>query len=482
MASWGSVTKGGLGSGHSEKKNKVMLLIGESGAGKSSFLDLIKNYENQRDKTFEVSEIRRFTPPPKSGLSMKSLTRNSKSYKVDVGEFIIDIIDTPGLADTSGAEQNQKNIDNIIAALKKAKNIHCICLVINGTHSRMNSLMKNVFTEVKRALSPEVLDNFIIVLTKVHDVYNTCFEISSLKDFDISTNFEYTFCFENPYARWCKAKEMKSLRDSEEVKREFLAAFKTLKKMFITIKFFPPIKTDEFGKFNEVINDMNKYLISMRLNLENDMTLKEVMMGVKVEMEHQIDVLRMGLSLPPRKIHNELTAFLDTPGIRNIVCMATKCNHNCHENCTCWFTGTNWLVGFFFRYTKMCRCFKNGTCQECGHNYKVHCKQEKRYEKVVDDFEFSSVNKNNFEEQKKRCEHYIKKQEDEMAKIEKKNNKEIETFFVKLEIFKEMGSHPYYFKDASEVTEIWKEEVCKFPEFIRKQEVLERILITEQED
>ena len=121
MATCMSETETVLSGGDSEmlENNVKVVLIGESGSGKTSLLGLFKNYERQRGKDFQPSEIRSFAPP-RIGQSMSSVTTISSTHRVDIGEFMIDIIDTPGLGDTRGEEQNKENIANIIAALKEA--------------------------------------------------------------------------------------------------------------------------------------------------------------------------------------------------------------------------------------------------------------------------------------------------------------------------------------------------------------------------
>ena len=203
-----------------------VVLIGGHNSGKTSLLELIKNYERQRDKKFKQSKISSFVSP----------TTTYSLHRVDLGEFMIDIIDTPELADSEGKEQNQNIIANILAALIEAKYVSCVCLVINGTDTEMNSSMETLLNVHVRTLFPKVLDNLIVVLTKVRDAYNICFDISSYEDFHISSG--HIFSIENPYTRWCKAKKTNSSRDPSEVKSEFLAAFETLQKIFLAINFF----------------------------------------------------------------------------------------------------------------------------------------------------------------------------------------------------------------------------------------------------
>ena len=116
-----------------------MLLIGETGAGKTSLVDLIKNYEKFQDIDFDSNKIETFiteNDTNKSTFSMDPLTTEINHYELDLKQKKVKwtIIDTPGLNDTSNSAENQceKSIDKIVSHLNKDGSINTICLVVNA--------------------------------------------------------------------------------------------------------------------------------------------------------------------------------------------------------------------------------------------------------------------------------------------------------------------------------------------------------------
>lgn len=118
-------------------KEYNILLLGESGAGKSTTINAIANYIKY--KTFEEaanSEFLQLIPsnfslpdPVHLGKTMEiktgsninerteeggSRTKDPMGYPFRFGDKLIRIIDTPGIGDTEGAETDKKNFDKIL--------------------------------------------------------------------------------------------------------------------------------------------------------------------------------------------------------------------------------------------------------------------------------------------------------------------------------------------------------------------------------
>ena len=417
-----------------------VVLIGESGSGKTSFVELMRNFASQRGNDFKPSEIRSFISPGVEG-PMSTDTTTCSTHRVDLGEFMIDIIDTPGLADTRGEEQNKENIDNIIAALKEASYVNCVCLVINGTQSRLNSLMKTVVKEIKNTLSPEVVDNFIVVLTKVSDAFNTCFEVTSIVEFGLSIKSEHIFTFDNPYARWNKTKNIAVTSSPLNVKFEFQAVFGTLEKMLSAIKLFKSVQTLNFGELHEVINKIKEHLPGLSKNYEN-----------KVKMEEKIDNF---LRRPKRVCSYEKAIVEIKLGSKNIICMKPKCNTNCHVSCTCRLTAL---------WTGWCACFEKGVCKTCTHHVSEYTKKDYIFKKEeVEDERFDDLGCSEDDAKKQ-----LKSLKDEIVLIEK-------VFLQELVKLKAMAKNSSYAIEAIELVEDLKKQIERMPGLMDNRELVEML-------
>ena len=198
-----------------------ILLLGERGAGKSSFVELLLNYEAQLENaSFDVDKVRSLIEERKSkstdGISqssqmekkikcasdqMKSDTQVSTKYSLDFGQIKVDLIDTPGFGDTEGKSIDDKHLNNIIEKVKKDDYINCVCLVVNGTRPRMTETMTYVFETVIRILPSSVLDNIIVVCTNVSHKSKLSFKLEVLSEkFELKVKVSRRFLLENAYS------------------------------------------------------------------------------------------------------------------------------------------------------------------------------------------------------------------------------------------------------------------------------------------
>ena len=114
---------------------------------------------------------------------------------------MLDIIDTPGFADTRGEDQKKENVANIINKVKEELYVNSVCLIISGTQVRLTSIMSEVITAIVSILPPDVLSNIIIVFTKTRDRFSLKFDPKVLKNFQLSVPKDFIFMLDNPYTR-----------------------------------------------------------------------------------------------------------------------------------------------------------------------------------------------------------------------------------------------------------------------------------------
>ncbi len=106
-----------------------MLLIGETGCGRTSFLNLLYNCATvqalgcgfgaeglQQMKQF--NDIKLENAPEDH---MQSQTNDATLYNIEVGDLKVGVIDTPGFIDSRGFEQDKRNVQRIIRTLEREK-------------------------------------------------------------------------------------------------------------------------------------------------------------------------------------------------------------------------------------------------------------------------------------------------------------------------------------------------------------------------
>ena len=100
----------------------------------------------------------------------KSQTTKCRNYefhhpKNPAYKFIF--IDTPGLSDTNGVKQDDKNIQEIINTAISIGSLSAIVIIANGTEARVTPSIKNTLVRLSNNL-PDVLvdNNLLLILTK----------------------------------------------------------------------------------------------------------------------------------------------------------------------------------------------------------------------------------------------------------------------------------------------------------------------------
>ncbi len=98
----------------SKKCSYKMLLTGETGAGKTSFLNLLCNCgmvqalgcKFDEDGLSRFEQFNDIKMENAKSLSMESKTTGAKLYEAELGELKVD---TPGFGDSRGIDQDKKN-------------------------------------------------------------------------------------------------------------------------------------------------------------------------------------------------------------------------------------------------------------------------------------------------------------------------------------------------------------------------------------
>ena len=168
----------------------IILLLGETGAGKSTFLNYLANYFLGGSLTQESKYSKVKTVVPNSVLpsvtnkiadyaenAIYDKTKSQTSKPVlfpfttsqkspSQSEFLV--IDTPGFGDTDKTK-DEKNMQSIFAAASQQPFISAIVLIINGTISRATTSLKYVLESIKGSVPDSLLKNIIIVFTNCNE-------------------------------------------------------------------------------------------------------------------------------------------------------------------------------------------------------------------------------------------------------------------------------------------------------------------------
>lgn len=356
-----------------------MLLLGETGSGKTSFLNLLCNcnkvkylcgkydektvakFRQYHDIKLEDSETRQ----------MQSKTSGAKIYKGDLSS----IIDTPGFGDSRGLKQDEENVQSIISCLKAESYINCVCLVINGRQARMSATLKYVLTEITAILPRKVLDNLIVVFTNTSNPLFSTFDPLELQTF-FGKQVCNLFYIENPYCHFEKAKIMQNQLSDEKIAASLQKSFEdtaeVLDEMWSTIKSFEEVYTNQFVELFDKKQEIERSVLTLLTSYDNQKKVEE---NIKqAEEEVQAALRRKDLNANFSYIQTLYVNVVIETDRHNTLCGVPNCYSNCHTPC-------HLDKSFEKEVIKHCQCMDGEDfCSYCGHHYTKHYHNEAKFE------------------------------------------------------------------------------------------------------
>ncbi len=214
-------------------KETNIVILGETGVGKSTWINALANYlafstlneatcndgmkvliPSQFSYTSETGEMKEISVGAKNDNEVlkigQSATQRPKAYNFFVGKHVISLIDTPGIGDVRGLEQDEKNFENILAHLSYYEEIHGICILLKPNDSRLTVTFRFCITELLTHLHKSAADNIIFCFTNARSTFYRPGDtlpmlkslISEYKDAVVSVTPHNQFCFDNEAFRF----------------------------------------------------------------------------------------------------------------------------------------------------------------------------------------------------------------------------------------------------------------------------------------
>ena len=428
-----------------------MLLIGETGSGKTSLINLFCNcawIEILGGDQLKLSEIQEFNDielEDSESKQMQSKTTGAREYLTTLKKLDIGIIDTPGFGDTRGFDKDSENVKKIIEILKNTNHINCVCLVVNGRSARLNPSIKYVLTEITTILPQEIVNNLIVVFTNTNDELELNFDVGELNKYlHNKISLDRVFYIENPCCKLLKAKTKQSLSidATQSLTRSFSITAKVLQRMHSVIKSFKPVHTLHFITLYEKKQEIENKVITILAKFDRQKELEE-------RIEEQQKEIKAALQQKQLYSNYKTTRKVIVPIPRdtdrhNTLCKAPSCYSNCHVPC-------HLEKSFETERFKDCAAMqKDGNCKICHHHYKYHYHGEKMFimehtvEELIDpkmkeEFEKSS----NMEERAKMLMQQSQKRKEQSVKERKKLAKDL---LIVLDQFHAKGMNRNYAK------------------------------------
>ncbi|XP_075034340.1 uncharacterized protein LOC142095289 [Mixophyes fleayi] len=154
-----------------QMSNKVILLLGSTGTGKTTLINGMANYilgvEWKDDFRYKlVHEVTNKSEAHSQTSVVTSYSMNHESgYQIP---YSLTLIDTPGFGDTRGIAQDKKiteDIDAFFTADNGIDQIDAVCFVVQASMARLTHTQKYIFNSVFSIFGKDIKDNIFILIT-----------------------------------------------------------------------------------------------------------------------------------------------------------------------------------------------------------------------------------------------------------------------------------------------------------------------------
>eukprot|EP00299_Pterocystis_sp_00344_P008232 c3039_g1_i1.p1 GENE.c3039_g1_i1~~c3039_g1_i1.p1 ORF type:complete len:545 (+),score=75.84 c3039_g1_i1:41-1675(+) len=339
-----------------------ILVVGETGAGKSTLINMIANYFLRGS----LDDIRVAIPTAyfAANLDFESTEANihdrkaSKTDACHIYKFFHEnsstwfhFIDSPGLNDTRGTQQDEINMSRILDALGKVESISAIIWVLNGKAPRFTVNVANVLTRLGGVLPDSILDEAAILAFT-------------------NTAGDRTFSLENLPFKPCKLVEMQNSVFSMDPAKWTTKALKKYRQEW----------DSSMSKIEQIVN----FVLQMDTQESNSFMVMKLLKQKLVQIQHELVNCFMLLETFPHDKQMTEATFLKEAEFKSVLCL--RCNRICHRACS-----------MSKESLQHCLVFRehDSLCRQCPSD--PGCSVDNHYQDTVDE-EVKWVTKDQLEE------------------------------------------------------------------------------------
>lgn len=363
---------------HLDTSNMVkILVIGETGSGKSTYINYLTNYFSQGSlQNLKVAIPSKFRPCVTEAFShCEHDIQNTTQSKTDAcnqymfasnGKQYL-FLDTPGLSDTRGAEQDDKNIIKIVDSVEKLGGLTAVIIVVNGAVSRLTINLRNVIARLHGNLPDIVMSNVILVLTNATR-HAATFSIPALElNGNVYPYYMQNSAFSQDPSTWT-ASALEALHyDWDQAMNEIAA-------MIQTIDTFKTKSVTAFKQMKDIRNEIKTQMHAARLEVSKIQKMQdEIAAFDAVLQQSNKDLITYKDYTKGREV--DKVEIIDAP-FHSTLCQ--NCNHVCHPKCK--LDETTAVGAQIFQ---QCWAISNGNCRQCQHkcSYTAHYHAKKTVKK-----------------------------------------------------------------------------------------------------
>ncbi|XP_021951832.2 uncharacterized protein LOC110848817 [Folsomia candida] len=397
----------------------TILLLGETGVGKSTWINGFANFLQFSDLssaeenptlcivptsftvTDENYEEKLITVGQDNNEVMdtgQSATQHPQSYLFPKDGAMVRLIDTPGIGDVRGVEQDKKNFELILDHISHLDSLHAICILLKPNNARLNIMFQFCIKELLTHLHKDACTNIVFCFTNSRSTFyrpgDTLPALRKLieenQHVTIPLNLSTIYCMDNEAIRFLYATK-NGIKFTPDERRNYVASWEK--------------SVEEIARLLDRAGSLAPHAVQSTLSLNTarqtilalGSPMAEVTRNIQLNIAMQQDLIEQVENSQQSKEELSRNLVLKEYEIRmrqlaepRTVCTAVKCvdfveiggmketnyRSHCHESCGTGkekhFKIVN-IVGH--KKLKNCSAFNsNGSCKSCGCSWKDHMK------------------------------------------------------------------------------------------------------------
>uniref|UniRef100_A0A9J8CEX7 Uncharacterized protein n=1 Tax=Cyprinus carpio carpio TaxID=630221 RepID=A0A9J8CEX7_CYPCA len=413
-----------FGNRDKNKPHNTILLVGETGTGKTTLINVMVNHMlgvQREDKVwFEITDDQ-----SEHRSSVHSQTSSITVYGFYLQESPNDltIIDTPGYGDTRGVELDKEIAVSLHRLSKSAEGVHeldAVCLVINSTHNRLSDRQIYIFDAVQSLFGRDIADNIVLLLTHSTGAHPKN-ALRAVKEAKIKCAVNdkkqpVYFLFDN-----CQSDATEDENQKKIQKQSWDCSFSGMEQFF---KFLNTIKPKSLQMTLDVLKNREQLEANIS-NLQSRVQMMELKQNELKQTQEAMEQNKKDVKENKNfeyEVEVPYKEKIDTdPAVAKTAMCCTVCKENCHYPGCWWVSDLSW-----------CRVMRNNHCTVCTNkcHYSKHIKSAQIY------VPNTKKEKRTYEDLKKKYdgkisdgESLVKKLEEELQGLEKEKIKLLKASF-----------------------------------------------------